>query len=213
MPDERFPKGWDPRAEGYVAGRRMDDGRWWCLMPLIGNRLRIVIAEDQYTAGEHWCYDNALTALINYDNGPTHSPTGWSRHMLPTARSSVLYNPMVYTDAMNLEKLDYYRMARDEEDRRDQSNDRLFVMALRWTPDDIESEEGKRHLLRLMAGDEVSERHLAGSLDYLVEAIMFYDNASRPEPYPGRNDEAAADLRALASALMRARPNYTLATE
>ena len=80
---KRFPDGWDPKDEGYIAGVPMDDGRWWCLMPLWGNRVRIVIAEDQFTAGEHWCYSDAVAGFVNWSFGPEHTPDGWTRHMLP----------------------------------------------------------------------------------------------------------------------------------
>src|SRR5262245_26947778 len=66
----KFPQGWKPEDAGYVLGQEMDDGRWWCVMPLTFGRLRIVIAEDQYTAGEHWCYSNPGLAIANWANGP-----------------------------------------------------------------------------------------------------------------------------------------------
>ena len=47
-------------------------------------RLRIVIAEDITTAGEHWCYEDNGAALASYLRGPDEEPTGWKRHMLPT---------------------------------------------------------------------------------------------------------------------------------
>ena len=80
---ERFPEGWDPLENGYVAAKPMEDGRWWCLMPLYGGRFRIVIAEDQFTAGEHWCYSNPVYAVVSWDDGPEKPPTKWTRHMLP----------------------------------------------------------------------------------------------------------------------------------
>ena len=78
---ERFPEDWDPIEDGgYLAARLMDDGRYWCLMQLTFGRLRIVIAEDWSTAGEHWCYSNNVDAVLSYDRGPDVPPTGWSRH-------------------------------------------------------------------------------------------------------------------------------------
>jgi hypothetical protein len=78
---QRFPEGWNPIDDGYIAGRPMDDGRWWCLMPLTFGRNRIVIAEDQFSVGEHWCYSDPTVGLANWALGPDHEPEGWSRHM------------------------------------------------------------------------------------------------------------------------------------
>lgn len=83
MERERFPEGWDPVEQGYIDGRLMDDGRYWCLLGLTLGRLRIVIAEDEFTAGEHWCYNNNAQALASFDAGPEVTPVGWSRHMRP----------------------------------------------------------------------------------------------------------------------------------
>jgi hypothetical protein len=48
----RFPgKDW---LMGVIAARPMADGRAWCLVPLLLGRLRIVIAEDEFSMGEHW---------------------------------------------------------------------------------------------------------------------------------------------------------------
>lgn len=80
---ERFPEDWDPKANGYLAGSKMEDGRFWCLLPLTLGRLRIVIAEDYATAGEHWCYDDNYVAMACYLRGPDTPPIGWKRHMLP----------------------------------------------------------------------------------------------------------------------------------
>ena len=82
-PEYRFPDGFEAEANGYIATRKMDDGRYWCLLRLIGERLRIVIAEDQYTAGEHWCFNNNDSAIRSYMLGPAYPPRGWSRHMHP----------------------------------------------------------------------------------------------------------------------------------
>jgi hypothetical protein len=79
----RFPEGWDAKDEGYLGAIPMEDGRMWCLMPLTFGRVRIVIAEDQFTAGEHWCYSDYMVGLLNWNLGPDHTPEGWSRHMLP----------------------------------------------------------------------------------------------------------------------------------
>jgi hypothetical protein len=81
--NERFPEGWDPIAEGYLAGTLMPDGRYWCLMQLTLGRNRIVIVEDQFSPGEHWCYSDPWVGLANWHLGPDHTPEGWSRHMLP----------------------------------------------------------------------------------------------------------------------------------
>ena len=79
---DRFPENWDPIKDGgYLAGTKMDDGRWWCLLELTMGRNRIVIAEDQFTAGEHWCYSDPYVGLANWHLGPDHTPVGWSRHM------------------------------------------------------------------------------------------------------------------------------------
>ena len=51
---ELFPDGEAEWSDGYFAVQPMADGRAWCLVPLIGGRLRIMIAEDHFTAGEHW---------------------------------------------------------------------------------------------------------------------------------------------------------------
>lgn len=78
---KRFPDGFDYMAEGYYAATHMDDGRLWCLQPLIGDRLRITIVESWSTAGEHWCYNSKLAATVSYIAGPDATPFGWSRHM------------------------------------------------------------------------------------------------------------------------------------
>jgi hypothetical protein len=79
----RFPPDRDEWQSGYLSVMAMDDGRAWCLMPLTLGRLRIVIAEDCWTAGEHWCYSDPDAAYISYLAGPQTPPTGWTRHMLP----------------------------------------------------------------------------------------------------------------------------------
>jgi hypothetical protein len=82
-PEYRFPDGFEAEANGYIATKKMDDGRYWCLLRLIGERLRIVIAEDQFTAGEHWCFNSNDSAIRSYMLGPSYTPRGWSRHMHP----------------------------------------------------------------------------------------------------------------------------------
>jgi len=82
----RFPEGWKPFDHGYLHGVEMEDGRWWCLLELFGGRLRIVIAEDEFTSGEHWCFSDVRAGWMSYFNGPTEAPVGWSRHMLPDGR-------------------------------------------------------------------------------------------------------------------------------
>ena len=79
---DKFPPGGDWWT-GYLQVRAMPDGRAWCLLPLTLGRLRIVIAEDQWTAGEHWCYSDTKAALDSYLRGPGHTPRHWSRHMRP----------------------------------------------------------------------------------------------------------------------------------
>ena len=49
---DRFPD--DSWQEGVLAAQPMADGRAWCLIPLTFGRVRIVIAEDQFSMGEHW---------------------------------------------------------------------------------------------------------------------------------------------------------------
>lgn len=83
---DRFPDDWDPKAEGYIAGMPMEDGRWWCLAPLSLGRVRIVIAEDEYTAGEHWCYSDPTLGVIQWAKGSEHTPDGWTRHMFPDGK-------------------------------------------------------------------------------------------------------------------------------
>jgi hypothetical protein len=82
----KFPPGRDDWHESYLEVQPMEDGRAWCLVPLIGGRLRIMIAEDQWTAGEHWCFNDAVHAVASYVAGPDVEPTGWSRHMHPDGR-------------------------------------------------------------------------------------------------------------------------------
>jgi len=80
---ERFPEDWNPVDAGYITGMPMDDGRYWCLLLLTFGRLRIVIAEDQFSAGEHWCYEDNAAAMLSYFAGSDVPPVGWKRHMLP----------------------------------------------------------------------------------------------------------------------------------
>lgn len=78
----RFPHGVDADwCAGYLTVQPMRDGRAWCLVPLLLGRLRIMIAEDQWTAGEHWCFNDNGAALASYTMGPDVPPKGWSRHM------------------------------------------------------------------------------------------------------------------------------------
>jgi hypothetical protein len=102
----------------------------------------------------------------------------------------------------------YYRVIRDDEDdRRQHSYDREFENALRWHPGSDFDDDfcpidvsainvGQSVLRRLRQGDEVARRHLDHAISYLTDAITYYDKV-KWEPYPGRNAEAAADLRAL----------------
>ena len=102
----------------------------------------------------------------------------------------------------------YFAIAHDDDGRIDRSYDREFEMALRWNPasdyeDDALGAEslalintGQSVLRRLRQGDDVARRHLDYALTYLADAIGYYDKVAW-EPYPGRNAEAAADLRAL----------------
>jgi hypothetical protein len=80
---QRFPESDDSWAGSYISVKAMPDGRAWCLMSLSLGRLRIVIGEDQFTCGEHWCYEDNVKAVASYVAGPEVTPTGWSRHMLP----------------------------------------------------------------------------------------------------------------------------------
>jgi hypothetical protein len=91
----RIPDDWDFQANGYLMGQPMPDGRWWCLLELWGQRLRIVIAEDIFTAGEHWCYEDNGAALASYLRGPEFVPTGWKRHMLPDGRFERVFDAPV----------------------------------------------------------------------------------------------------------------------
>ena len=91
----RIPADWDYKANGYVMGTPMADGRWWCLLPLTFGRFRIVIAEDIFTAGEHWCYDDNLAAILSYYRGPDVPPTGWKRHMRPDGTFERVFAPTV----------------------------------------------------------------------------------------------------------------------
>lgn len=51
---ERFPDGFDAHSNGYLRAEPMPDGRMWALLRITFGRLRIVIVEDWFTAGEHW---------------------------------------------------------------------------------------------------------------------------------------------------------------
>ena len=95
---ERFPADWDPKANGYLAGVPMPDGRYWCLLLLTFGRLRIVIAEDRWTAGEHWCYEDNAAALGCYIRGSQFVPTGWKRHMRPDGTYERVLPPVVSPD-------------------------------------------------------------------------------------------------------------------
>jgi len=114
---------------------------------------------------------------------------------------------------MNLTTTTYYSIQRSEPERREQAYDRTFVLALRWQPlrefhpenEGLDSDwvaAGTRHLDRLKSGDEISERHLNLALDYLDAALAYYERITY-EPYPGRNAEAAGNLRDLIHELDR----------
>jgi hypothetical protein len=101
---------------------------------------------------------------------------------------------------MKLEEVTYYRLARGEDGRghHDDIIQRPFTMALRWQPDagDAEADQGWAVLRRLAVGDEVSERHFALGIAWLHDALYYY-GGNPPEPYPGRNAEAAGNISEL----------------
>jgi hypothetical protein len=49
---QHFPD--DSWQEGILLHRPMADGRAWCMIPLVGGRVRIVIVPDRFSMGEHW---------------------------------------------------------------------------------------------------------------------------------------------------------------
>jgi hypothetical protein len=48
-----WPDGKPAWAEGYIAGKRLDEEQWLILMPLIGGRARVAVA-DAGGPGEHY---------------------------------------------------------------------------------------------------------------------------------------------------------------
>lgn len=99
---------------------------------------------------------------------------------------------------MTLATIPYYRIPRSDDGRVNREYERQFEMGLRWRPDGGFADDDARSILgRLRGGDEVSARHLALAVEYLNAAIAFYSEPGLVEPYPRRNAEAVADLRAL----------------
>ena len=114
---------------------------------------------------------------------------------------------------MMLQEVIYYRIPRDEDGKPSRLFDRAFTMALRWQPeidipDEMVSSTSKKrgdppvhagavalHLLR--DANDISPRQLAFALDYLSRAISYYEVDDQPEPYTGRNEEAAGNLHDL----------------
>jgi hypothetical protein len=120
---------------------------------------------------------------------------------------------------MLLTTVPYYRIPRDEDGRPSRNFDRLFEMALRWhgdieIPDDMISASSKRKgeepvhagavaLHNLRDANDISQRQLNAAFAYLRDMIAFFEGNPWEgfEPYPGRNKEAATDLRELLAAL------------
>src|SRR4051812_1951960 len=97
---------------------------------------------------------------------------------------------------MNLEQVTYYRLAReDERGHRGSIVQRPFTMALRLQPDGID-DPGGAVLKQLASGDETSERRLWPARFSLISALAHYEGEP-DEPYPGRNKEAADNIREL----------------
>jgi hypothetical protein len=109
----------------------------------------------------------------------------------------------------------YYRIPRDEDGKPSRLFDRTYEMALRWhaeidIPDEMVSAASKKKgeapvhagevaLNLLRDANDISQRQLDAAFAYLHAAIAFYESDPWEgfEPYPGRNAEAAANLRDL----------------
>ena len=106
----------------------------------------------------------------------------------------------------------YYCIDREEDGRTSREYDRLFTLAVRWYPE-IEIPEGMvsavsrkrgeepQHagltaLNTLRMGNPISRHQLDCALNWLDQATDYYE-AGPAEPYPGRNEEAARNLRDL----------------
>lgn len=104
-----------------------------------------------------------------------------------------------------LTQVAYFAIARQDDGRVSRDYERLFTMALRWAPDygriseDV-MQRGLGALRSLNDGQDVSEDRLNAARGYLALAIEHYETATW-EPYPSRNAEAIADLRALLAEL------------
>lgn len=119
---------------------------------------------------------------------------------------------------MNLERINYFRLPRDEDGRFDKgpTTQRAFEMALRWEPSYLSETEHERMstewllakgwsaVRQLASGADVSESNLRLGLTALLDAANIYYPSLQPEAYPGRNDEARDDLRALCRELRQA---------
>lgn len=105
----------------------------------------------------------------------------------------------------------YYCIPREESGRRNLEFDRLFTLALRWWPEvtipegmnaavarkrGVEQHMGITALDTLRMGSPISKHQLDAALNYLDQAIDWYESGI-DEPYPGRNEEAARNLREL----------------
>jgi hypothetical protein len=105
----------------------------------------------------------------------------------------------------------FYKIPRNEDNRREQIYDRMFELALRWEPfgaydpsgEAVDYElvvQGRTILNRLVQGDAISQEHLDRAFEYLEAALSYYEQTDY-EPYPGRNKEAYDNLLELRTEL------------
>jgi hypothetical protein len=98
----------------------------------------------------------------------------------------------------------YYLVPRDEDDRYCRDFDRLVNKAFAWWPEPyalhVEDWNRGRSAIRTLAqGDAISPERMALAIAMLRDSIDFYENEpwGGVEPFKGRNEIAADDLRSL----------------
>jgi len=105
---------------------------------------------------------------------------------------------------MMLTTVTYYVVERDEDERYNHWFDHLVTKANAWWPQpySLDAEvfdKGRSALKSLAKGEAVSPERMAYAIAYLKDAIAFYENApfGSVEPFPGRDQLAINDLRAV----------------
>jgi hypothetical protein len=73
---------WLTKDCGYKDVKRLPDGRYACIYPLMFTHAIITVQADDYTSmGDHWCYYTYGAARAALDDwSGTDEPLGWHKH-------------------------------------------------------------------------------------------------------------------------------------